>query len=199
MRTLLALVAVCCCVLSAADAAFPKLAVLRLDDVMRQSKVCNAALDANRKLKSEAEAKLGDMDKEIQQLDNALQLMDVKHEKHAETSERLALAKFKQKQYFERMKADIDRKTLAGLRDSFTAVRGHLKDFCAERGILLVAQVPQPDLVQSSLSEATLQLGLQSVLYADASLDITDPFLAYSNGRFGTDTPAPTPEQKPQQ
>jgi Skp family chaperone for outer membrane proteins len=192
----------CLASVRAGEATFPKLAVLRLDEVIRSSKLCNAALDSNRKLKAEAEAKLEEMDKQIKSGETSLQALKEGSDKANEVQEGLQVVKLKQKQYFDRMRAEIDRRTLAGLRESFTAIRGHLKDFCVERGILIVAQQPQPDIVQNNLQEAQLHLGIQSVLYADASLDITDAFLTYSNARFTAEAakaggppaiPAPAP------
>ncbi|GDY12169.1 hypothetical protein LBMAG53_10470 [Planctomycetota bacterium] len=204
MRSVLLLALLSIAPLLAADppSAMPKLAILRFQEIMRTSKLCSSPLEAVRKIKAEAEAKLAEMDQEIKSLDNAIQALNPKSDRFGEIQEKAQVARFRQKQYFERMKGDIDRKAMDSLRGAFAGVRVHLKDFCKQRGVLMVAQVTQPELEDATMQQAELQLGLHAVLYADDSLDITDAFLAYSNQRFAAEGPpalpsAPAPAPAP--
>ena len=84
----------------------------------------------------------------------------------------------------------LDRSHGALLKECYAVLRGHLAAFAKERHIKLVVMAPNPDLPNGSSNELLMQLGMQSALYYDAALDITEPFIAFANGRFAATAPA---------
>jgi hypothetical protein len=84
----------------------------------------------------------------------------------------------------------LDRKHGALIKETYEVLRGHLTAFAKERHIKLVVSAPNPDLPNGGANDILMQLGMQTALYYDASLDITEAFIAYANGRIAAEAPA---------
>lgn len=168
-----------------------KIAVLRLKDLIINYQPYLARMEGMKKDQAEAEANLKTMTDQIRQYENQLGVLSQANERYAKIVEELEVLKVRRKQFADRIQADLTRRSGVLVKESFDALRGLLKEFCQERGIMLVCMAPNPDLVPGS-SELELQVALQSTLYYDPSLDLTDAFLAFANARSAT-APAPAP------
>lgn len=195
MRFLLfLLLATCLTGVAAEDAkAGPKIAVLRLEEVIRTCKQYAVRTDALSQEQGEAKKTLKDMDEQLQQLDNSLKSLARTNERYAKMQEDFEVLKLKQKLFAERAQNTIERRHVAVIKETYAILRQLLADFSKERGIQLVHLAPNPDLKAPSMMEVQLELGLQSVLYADSSLDITTDFIAYVNAKFATGKSADAP------
>ena len=189
MRLILSLFVLCAMSLSfmslsapSAETKGPDIAVLRLDEVIRNSKLYLARVDQLKKDKAEAEAQLKQMEEQLQALENKLQVLSPTSEKFAQAQEDLEVIKVKRELLVKRVKFLLERRHVA---------RGHLSAFAKERSIRLVTLAPNPDLPNLSSNDMQMQLGLQVALYYDSSLDITEAFIAFANSRYTGDAPGP--------
>ena len=170
--------------LAAADipkSAAPKIAVLRLEEVLRQSKVYVAGMELWKKKQAEAQAAMVAIDEQIGRLQGQLQVLKPDSENYAKFSEELEILKLKKKMAYDAARAALERSQVALVKDAYHQMRTALGSFCQERGIMLVHLAPDPDLGAPTFNEVQLELGLKSVLWYDASLDITDSFVQYLN------------------
>ncbi len=206
MRSLLPLLALAvlaaCCAPAQGDEARPqgpKIAVLHLDEVIRGSKMYITRIEALKKEKGEAEGQVKLMDEQLQQLDTSLGGLSQGNERFAKISEEFEMLKVKRKLTMERLRADIDRRNSALIKGCFEAIHELLAKYSKENGILLVHLMPNAELQTSNTAEIQLQLGMESLLYADPALDITKPFLEYVNSRYTAEAagPAPAPAGPP--
>jgi Skp family chaperone for outer membrane proteins len=165
----------------------PRIAVLRLDEAIRNSKLYSTRLEALRKEKTDAESQLKQMDEQLQQLDNGLQGLNPTNDRYAKMSEDFEVLKLKRKMVADRARGDLDRRHAQLLKQTYDSLRGQLKDYARDNGIGLVELVPNAELQAASSTDVQLQLGLQSVLYYDPALDITEAFIGYANGRFAAE------------
>jgi Skp family chaperone for outer membrane proteins len=198
MRLLLLLcLALCAGFAAAGEAKAPsKIAVLRLKDLIINYKPYLARLEGMKKDQAEAEANLKTMTDQVRQYENQLGVLSQANERYAKLVEELEVLKVRRKLFADRIQADLTRRSGVLVKESFDALRGLLKEFCQERGIMLVCMAPNPELVPGS-SELELQVALQSTLYFDPSLDLTDAFLAFANARGVPEAAPPPPEAKP--
>ncbi len=163
----------------AGDAAAPKIAVLRLEDLMGSAKVFTIGMDKVKKSGAEANAQVKAMDEDLQKLEGQMQVLKQGSPKFSEANEAFETLKLKRKLFIDRVTADIDHTRVVLIRQVFAGMREKLAAFCKERGIMIVHLAPNPDLGAPSATEIQVQLGFQTVLYFDPSTDITDAFLAY--------------------
>lgn len=177
---------------SAADAA-PKIAVLRLEEVLRQSKVYAAGMETWKKQQAEAQTAIAAIDEQLKRLDGQLQVLKPDAENYGKYQEELETLKLKKKMSYERARGELERRQVALVKDAYKQMRSALANFSQERGIMLVHLAPDPELGAPSFNEVQLELGLKSVLYYDPSLDITDSFIQYLNSDAKAATPAPAP------
>ena len=198
MRLILSLFVLCAMSLSfmslsaqSAETKGPDIAVLRLDEVIRNSKLYLARVDQLKKDKAEAEAQLKQMEEQLQALENKLQVLSPTSEKFAQAQEDLEVIKLKRELLGKRVKFLLERRHGAVLKEAFDVARGHLSAFAKERSIRLVTLAPNPDLPNLSSNDMQMQLGLQVALYYDSSLDITEAFIAFANSRYTGDAPGP--------
>ena len=208
MRLLLSLLVLCTCTtgIFAGDVAIvpttapvvgPEQAVLRLDEVLRNSKLYQVRFEQLKKDQVEVEAQLKQMGEQMSTLNNKLEVLSPTNEKFAQAEEEFQVLKVKRELLKNRAGKFLDRSHGALLKECFAVLRGHLAAFAKERHIKLVLMAPNPDLPNGGSSELLMQLGMQSALYFDASFDITEPFIAYANGRFAATTPTPTTTSPP--
>jgi Skp family chaperone for outer membrane proteins len=177
-------------------APLPKVAVLHLDEVIRAAKIYTTRIDVLKKEKTDAESQIKLMDEQLQQLDNSLQALSPSNERFAKLSEDFETLKVRRKMSMERARTDLDHRHAALLKSCFETLRDLLAKFSKENGIMMVHLVPNSDLQTTNTSEIQLQMGLQSLLYYDPSLDVTAPFIAYVNSHFVASAPsgdAPAP------
>jgi Skp family chaperone for outer membrane proteins len=196
MRLLLLLV-LCACTtgLFAGDAGAPSTsgsdqAVLRLDEAIRGSKSYLARIEQLKKDKAEAEAQLKQMEEQVQKLTGSLEVLSPASEKFAQAQEEREVLKTRSELLAKRTRALLDRKHGALLKETYEILRGHLAAFAKERKIKLVVLAPNHDIPGGGANDILMQLGMQTALYYDPSLDITEAFIAYANGRHAAETPA---------
>jgi Skp family chaperone for outer membrane proteins len=176
-----------------ADEAKPpgmKIAVVHLDEVIRNSKLYITRIEVLKKDKGEAEGQVKLMDEQLQQLDNSLTGLSQGNERFAKISEEFEMLKVKRKLTMERLRSDIDRRNAALIKGCFETIHDLLGKYSKENGILLVHLVPNAEIQTSNTAEIQLQLGMESLLYADPALDITKPFIEYVNSRYTAEAPA---------
>lgn len=196
MRLLLLLV-LCACTTgtfagdAGASSTGPDYAVLRLDDVIRASKSYLARIDLLKKDKTEAEAQLKQMEEQVQTLTGKLEVLSPASDKFAQAQEEREVLKTRSELLAKRTRALLDRKHGALLKETYEILRGHLAGFAKERKIKLIVLAPNHDLPGGGSNEILMQLGMQTALYYDASLDITEAFISYTNGRHAAETPVP--------
>ena len=178
--------------LSAADAHPLHIVVLRLEDVLRNAKLYSVRMEGLKKEKADADAKLKQFSEQQQQLDNQIQALNPGNEHYFQAAEDAEVIKVRAKFYMDRARAVLERKNATALKECYATVRATLKDYCREKGIDLVELAPNPE-VQANPENIQLQLGLQTVLFYDPSLDITDAFTSYLNARYAAEASAPTP------
>ena len=180
----------------AADAA-PKIAVLRLEEVLRQSKSYAQGMEGWKKQQAEAQALIAGIDEQLKQLDGQLQVIKPDNENFAKFQEQFELLKLKKKIGYERARGELERRQVALVKDAYRQVNVSLKRFCQERGIMLVHLAPDPDLGAPTFNEVQLELGLKSVLFYDPSLDITEAFVQFLNAGAAKPNEAPAKPAEP--
>jgi Skp family chaperone for outer membrane proteins len=168
----------------------PKIAVLHLDEVIRKSTLYITRIEVLKKEKGEAEGQVKLMDEQLQQLDNSLTGLSQSNERFAKISEEFELLKVKRKLTMERLRSDIDHRNSALIKSCFETIHDLLAKYSKENGIQLVQLVPNAEIQTSNTAEIQLQLGMESLLYADPALDITKPFIEYVNSRYTAEAPA---------
>ncbi len=168
----------------------PDHVVLRLDEAIRNSKQYLARLEQLKKDKADAEAHLKQLEEQGQVLNGKLEVLSPASDKFAQAQEEREIIKVKTELLAKRTRALLDRRHGALLKESYDILRGHLATFAKERRIKLVTLAPNPDMPNGGSNEILMQLGMQTALYYDASLDITEAFVAYVNGRFAAEAPA---------
>lgn len=183
----------------AAKPAAPKIGVLRLEEVLRQSKTYLAGMEGWKKAQAEAQATIGAIDEQLKRLEGQIQVINQQSENYAKFTEELETLKLKKKLGFDRARAELERRQVALVKDAYRQMRAALTAYCQERGIMLVHLAPDPELGAPSFNEVQLELGLKSVLYFDPSLDITDSFIQFLNSDAAnkSDKPAPKQDDKP--
>lgn len=200
MRLLLLLV-LCACTVGtfAGDAGAPSTsgpdyAVLRLDEALRTSKVYLARIDQLKKDKGEVDTHLKKMDDKLQEISRSLEVLSPTSDKFAQAQEEREVLKVKSELLAKRSRAILDRRHGALLKETYDILRAQLADFAKERRIRLITLAPNPDIPTGGSNEMLMQLGMQTALYYDPSLDITDAFIAFANGRYAAQAaPGPVP------
>jgi Skp family chaperone for outer membrane proteins len=189
--------------LGAAELKTTDVAVLRLDEAIRNSKTYLARVEMLKKEKAEAEGILKQMEEQMQALDGKLQAFNPSSDKFAQAQEEMEVLKVKRELLAKRTRSTLDRRHGAALKEAFDVLRKHLAAFAKERSLRMVTLAPNPDMPPLSSNDMQMQLGLQTALYYDPSLDITEAFIAFANSRFANDgaahssAPAPTPAPTP--
>jgi len=205
MRSLFLAVFLCAASLvpmTAGDADAPKIAVLRLQDLLSTCKAYRDQKEKIKKLDAEAQATAKGMDDQMTRLESSLQLARGNRDKFNDLQEQYETAKLRKTMFEKRTAGDLDRQHGTLIKAVFTGMRQNLAVYCKEKGIMLVLLAPDPDLMGGQASQVQVQLGFQTALYWDPSTDITDAFLAYLNQKMpaealkldGSDAaPAPAP------
>ncbi|MBA2479642.1 MAG: OmpH family outer membrane protein [Planctomycetes bacterium] len=175
----------------------PRIAVLRLEDAMTAFKQYKEGMEKLKKEVAEGQAAIKAMEDRLQELDSRIQVMKPDSADFAKITEEFEVTKLKEQMMVKRGNEDIDRRRANLVRESYASVRAQLSAFCQERGIKLVHLAPNPELQAQNNKELNLQLFAQSVLYYDATLDITDAFIPYLNEHWNADAKAPAPAPAP--
>lgn len=174
----------------AKNAAAQTIAVLRLEDAIRTSKLYVSKLDGLKKEKSDIETQLKTLEEQQKQLDSKLQVLSPTKEEYAKAQEESEVLKVRYKIIAERNSNALQRRHAEVLKACYTMLHEHLKEYCKDNNIGFVGLAPNGDQNAQGMPDLQLQLGLQCVLYYDATLDITEKFVAYSNGRFASEQTA---------
>jgi Skp family chaperone for outer membrane proteins len=189
---LLCLFAVVCTIpLTAGDAKpAPKVAVLRLQEVINNCKYYSTRVEGLQQEQNEIKKTLKEMDEKLKQYDNQLGVLAPTNERYPQIQEESKLLELKFKLTRDRSMGAIDRRHAAIIKETFGILRQHLKDYSKERGIQMVHLAPNGELKAPSAAEMGLELGLQSLLYFDESLDITTEFIQFVNAKYAAEKPA---------
>ena len=192
------------CALVGAEPALPAgpmgpIAVLNLEVVLNNAKLFTARMEAVKKDGAEAEQQLKRFDVDEKKLKGQFDVLRENSPERAQIEDQLDLLRMQRKKFYERTRQGLEKQQADALAKSYDEVRGILKAFADERGLKLVLLAPSSRIAANSVQEVLLQLGQQSVLHHDATLDITEAFLAYLNGRFAAQAaPAPVDPAKPE-
>ncbi len=201
MRAFLPLLLACSALLTpaleAADAAAtkqaaPKICVLRLEDVLKANKDYLDGMGSWKKDQETIGATLKAIDEKLQDLEGKLQVLKADHPSFASFQEELESLKLKKKLTIDRARAELEKRQVTLVKKVFANVRTQLASFCQERGIMLVHLAPDGDLNSNGFSDLQLELGIKSVLWYDASMDITDAFIPFMNAASAAAPAAPT-------
>lgn len=165
-------------------------AVLRLDEVIRGSKSYLARIEQLKKDQAETGALLKQMEEQIQKLTGSLEVLSPASEKFAQAQEEREVLKTRSELLAKRTRSLLERRHGALLKETYEILRGHLAAFAKERKIKLVVLAPNHEIPNGGANDILMQLGMQTALYYDPSLDITEAFIAYANGRHAAETPA---------
>jgi Skp family chaperone for outer membrane proteins len=197
MRHLLLALLCSCAIGLSAETATPTgpIAVVSLDTVLNTAKLFTASRDRVGKAAAEAERQSDAMDKEEKKIKAQLDLINKAKPEAAQLQEQLDLLRYQHKLFVDRTRGTLERSQAEAVSAAYDQMRALLKTFAQEKGIKLVLQLPPGKVSTSSMQQLLLQLGSESVLYSDASFDVTEPFIAYLNAAYAAsgDAPAPTP------
>jgi Skp family chaperone for outer membrane proteins len=178
----------------------PRIAVLRLEDTLTAFKQYTTGMEKLKKEVAEGQAQIKALEDRLQELDSRIQVIKPENPEFAKLTEEFEVTKLKEQIMVKRGNEDIDKRRAGLVKDSYASLRANLTTFCQEKGIKLVHLAPNPDLQAPTNKELNQQLFAQSVLYFDATLDITDAFIPYLNEHWNPDaksTPAPAPGPTP--
>jgi Skp family chaperone for outer membrane proteins len=193
MRPFIALILLlgCAAVAAAGDAKpeAPRIAVLRLEDTLLGFKMYTGGMEKLKKEVAEGQAKIKELEDHLQDLESKLQVIKRDSEQWVKLNEDFELTKLKEKMMVDRGNEDIAHRRAALVKEAYATLRAHLQAFCQERGVKLVHLAPKPELSAQDNKELNQELFAQSVLYFDASLDITDAFIPYLNERWAAEPP----------
>ncbi len=179
--------------MAADPGAAPKIAVLRLDEIINRSKPWISGMQSARQAQADLEKAVGELDELVRQREGQLQVLKRDSDNYAKFAEEVETTKLRRKLLVERTRNDLERRQVALVKDAFKGVRGSLAAFCRERGVMLVHSAPTLDLVAPSLQDIQLELGLKPVLYYDPSLDITEAFMTFMTERQSSAAPGELP------
>ena len=183
----------------------PKIAVIRLEEVLRASKLYAAGMEKWKKEQAEATAALKGIDEQLQKLDGQLQVLKPDNANYAGIQEEFEVLKLKKDITYKKIRAELERRQVALVKSVFANAKTKLAQFCKERAIMIVHLAPDLELNAPGFSDIQLELGLKSVLYYDPAMDITEAFVPYLNAAdaaaaAATDkapVAAPAPAPKP--
>ncbi len=184
---LIVLLSLICAAAAGEARQFGQIGVLNLEQVFNEAKIYTARRDELKGEMENAKAKLADADKTIRAAETDLAGFNRADRRAVELSDQIELQKLQRKQFLERIQNGLEARQVAILKSSHGIIREHLKQFCVEKGIKLVHLAPTTELNAPTMPDLQLQLGLQAVLFYDAGLDITEPFVSYVNGKFAED------------
>jgi Skp family chaperone for outer membrane proteins len=168
----------------------PDYAVLRLDEAIRASKLYLGRLETLKREKTEAEEQLKQMETQLKTLGEKLDVLSPASDKFAQAQEEREVLKTRHELLVKRTRALLERRHGAVLKETYEVLRGHLASFAKERRIRLITLAPNPELPNGGSNEVLMQLGMQTALYYDPAIDITDAFVAFANGRHAAEAPA---------
>jgi Skp family chaperone for outer membrane proteins len=174
------------------------IAVLNLEVVLNNAKLFTSRMEAVKKEGAEAEQQLKAYDGEEKKLKSQFDVLRENSAERAKVEDQLDLLRMTRKKFYERTRQGLEKQQAEALAKSYDEVRGILKAFADERGLKLVLLAPSSRIAANSVQEVLLQLGQQSVLHHDATLDITEAFLAYLNARFAAQGAAPAEAAQPE-
>jgi Skp family chaperone for outer membrane proteins len=184
LRSLLCLLAAVA-LLRAGDAGdAPPIAVVRLVDAFKATKVYQNKLDAFKKEKALVDAKVKEFDERLQQLTTSIEALPAGNEKLAQLQDELDATKARREGFVRRISQDFERRNVQSIRECYKEIRGWLGEFCKSRGIKIVVQAADTDINGRDMVEINLRLEMQPALYWDPSQDITEAFIAFANAKW---------------
>jgi Skp family chaperone for outer membrane proteins len=181
LAALFAVMVITAPVASAADTEAPRIAVLRLYDVMIGFTRYTAGKDKIKADMAGGQAKIHTMEERMDQLHTATDSLKPESDAYAKAELEFEQTKIAVKQMVDRGNADIQAKHMALIKDCYARLHDCLADYCKEKGIKLVHLAPNPDIDAQNPQELSNELFMQDVLYFDPSYDITDAFIPYLN------------------
>jgi Skp family chaperone for outer membrane proteins len=180
-------------VASAADSEAPRIAVLRLYDVMVGFTRYTAGKDKIKSDMAGGQAKIHAMEERMDQLKTTTDSLKPESDAYAKAELEFEQTKIAVKQMVDRGNADIQAKHMALIKDCYARLHACLADYCKEKGIKLVHLAPNPDIDAQNPAELSNELFMQDVLYFDPSYDITEAFIPYLNAHVPAGNPGGVP------
>ncbi|MCX8039044.1 MAG: OmpH family outer membrane protein [Planctomycetota bacterium] len=184
MRRVL-LIALVVSALSAGDSGdAPRYAVIRLIDAINASRSYQERIERFRQEEAQIKARLKEFEDQIQRLSTSLEALPAGSERFLQIQEELEATKARREAYARRVTADFERRQIAIIREQYQLALDRLAEFCRQRGIRLVLQAAERDLAARDLMLMNLRVEMQTALFYDPALDITDAFVGYANQRY---------------
>jgi Skp family chaperone for outer membrane proteins len=171
--------------LAAADGPAPRVAVLRLDNVFAASVIYKAAVEAAKKDSASAKERLEQIEEAMKAAETKLKAVGSGSEQAQRFADDLEQLRLQRKQFLERARGDLERRQITAIREVFKRIKAELAEYSRSRGIAYVGLAQDADLGGPMMDQLPIhvQLGLQSTLYYDPSLDVTDDFIVFFNAR----------------
>jgi Skp family chaperone for outer membrane proteins len=187
----------------------PRVAVLRLADVLLGFKMYTDGIAGLKKDRDDGQTKIDALQERMKSLDGSMQVLNRDSDLYASDQLEFEQLKVKVKMIAEHGTQLLSNRRANLVRSCFASVRTSLQAYCQANGIKLVHLAPNPDLEGADNQELNQALMMQSVLYYDPALDITDAFIPFLNERWNADLakahasapsspPAATPDPPPQ-
>ncbi len=191
----------------------PRVAVLRLADVLLGFKMYTDGIAGLKKERDDGQTMIDALQERMKSLDSTLQVLNRDSDLYASDQLEFEQLKVKVKMIAEHGTQLLSNRRANLVRSCYASVRTCLQAYCQANGIKLVHLAPNPDLEGADNQELNQALMMQSVLYYDPALDITDAFIPFLNERWNADLakahatapgsapsppPASTPDPPPQ-
>ena len=159
----------------------PSVGVLYLEQAIEKSHMHQRKLVEVAKRLRQARQQIELKQGELNALRSRLDLTPGNDPAAFDIKEQIELKSLETKMFIERKQGEINAIRTAHLRDSFEHLRTKLAAFCEQEGISMVFRAPEPEMRSKRLEDSYAELASHSLLYHNASLDITEAFIAFMN------------------
>jgi Skp family chaperone for outer membrane proteins len=177
-----------------------KIAVVSLEAIFNNYKPFMLGEEGLHKESQQFGDKMGEFDEQLKQLDNSLHAVKENDPRHPKLEEDFETLKVKQKLFSEHFRTIYSAHAIELADKTFQKLGKLLEEYAHENGIMVVEQALKPSAHGRTIDDVLNQIEQHAVLYADPSLDITKPFLAYVNDRYAAEaaqSPTPPPVTDP--
>lgn len=161
----------------------PRYAVLRLVDAINASRSYQESIERFRQEEAQIKARVKEFDDQVQKLSTAIEALPPGSERLAQLQEELEATKARRDAFVRRVSTDFERRQVAIIREQYQLTLQRLAEFSRQRGIRLVLQAADRDVTARDLMLMNLRVEMQTALYYDPALDITEAFIGFVNQR----------------
>ena len=179
MTMLTRLALLCLCFGTTLQAADSGIGLLYLERVFDESRIIEYRAGEMQSQASQVNEFLGQVDGEVQRLEESIQLYHPSQPQHQQQRERIEVLKLRRKLFIEHHQPRLVAMEAELIKASYREMREHLATFAQANGLTLVLLTSEPTLASARLRDLQLELAAYNVLYHDESSDITTAFLAY--------------------